>query len=114
MCLALDQVHPDDAAIGGVDALIVGPDAGFSPLFHPDVDADDEAMVELAIALSLQDQHQEVPQANEPRQRSVLQRAASLEDRGHYSDTTASAAASDDEGSRAANDGSTLRTSPAN
>lgn len=32
---------------------------------------------------------------------------------GHYSDTTASAAGSDDEGSTAATDGSTLRTSPA-
>ena len=32
---------------------------------------------------------------------------------GHYSDTTASAPASDDEGSTAATDGSTLRTSPA-
>lgn len=32
---------------------------------------------------------------------------------GHYSDTTASAAGSDDEGSNAATDGSTLRTSPA-
>lgn len=32
---------------------------------------------------------------------------------GHYSDATASAAGSDDEGSTAATDGSTLRTSPA-
>lgn len=32
---------------------------------------------------------------------------------GHYSDTTASAGGSDDEGSTAATDGSTLRTSPA-
>lgn len=32
---------------------------------------------------------------------------------GHYSDTTASATGSDDEGSTAATDGSTLRTSPA-
>lgn len=32
---------------------------------------------------------------------------------GHFSDTTASAAGSDDEGSTAATDGSTLRTSPA-
>lgn len=32
---------------------------------------------------------------------------------GHFSDTTASAGASDDEGSTAATDGSTLRTSPA-
>lgn len=32
---------------------------------------------------------------------------------GHYSDATASGAGSDDEGSTAATDGSTLRTSPA-
>lgn len=32
---------------------------------------------------------------------------------GHFSDTTASAGGSDDEGSTAATDGSTLRTSPA-
>lgn len=32
---------------------------------------------------------------------------------GQFSDTTASAAGSDDEGSTAATDGSTLRTSPA-
>lgn len=32
---------------------------------------------------------------------------------GHYSDTTASAGGSDDEGSTVATDGSTLRTSPA-
>ncbi|XP_042144242.1 E3 ubiquitin-protein ligase UBR4-like isoform X1 [Ixodes scapularis] len=40
------------------------------------------------------------------------QRSSPLEG-GHYSDTTASAGASDDEGSTAATDGSTLRTSPA-
>lgn len=39
-------------------------------------------------------------------------RTSSLE-RGHFSDTTASAGASDDEGSTAATDGSTLRTPPA-
>ncbi|XP_037079448.1 E3 ubiquitin-protein ligase UBR4-like [Pollicipes pollicipes] len=39
--------------------------------------------------------------------------AAGAPNEGHYSDTTASAPASDDEGSTAATDGSTLRTSPA-
>jgi E3 ubiquitin-protein ligase UBR4 len=120
---ALDGVHNDNdndndnAPIGGVEALMVGPAAGFAPLFHPDVDPDDEAMVELAIALSLQDQHQEVMPPVVPNvsgQRGGPQRSVSLEDRGHYSDTTASPAASDDEGSTAATDGSTLRTSPAN
>lgn len=97
--------------------LMGGANAGFQHLFHPDVDPDDEAMVELAIALSLQDQQQDAPQPAAPNvsvRRSGTQRSASLEDRGHYSDTTASAAASDDEGSTAATDGSTLRTSPAN
>lgn len=37
----------------------------------------------------------------------------STHEAGHFSDTTASAAGSDDEGSTAATDGSTLRTSPA-
>lgn len=39
--------------------------------------------------------------------------AGANQEGGHYSDTTASAGASDDEGSTAATDGSTLRTSPA-
>jgi len=39
--------------------------------------------------------------------------AVANQEGGHYSDTTASAAGSDDEGSTAATDGSTLRTSPA-
>lgn len=38
---------------------------------------------------------------------------AQAQEGGHYSDTTASAGGSDDEGSTAATDGSTLRTSPA-
>lgn len=39
--------------------------------------------------------------------------ASGSQEAGHFSDTTASAGASDDEGSTAATDGSTLRTSPA-
>lgn len=98
-------------------------------------EGDDEAMVELAIALSLQEQNADENQvagllavnpaamlaeagnaaaaaaaaavANVP-----AQGRGSMDDRGHYSDTTASPAASDDEGSTAATDGSTLRTSP--
>ena len=98
---------------------MIGANAGFQQFFHgdADVDPDDEAMVELAIALSLQDQQQDPAPPSAPNasvRRSGTQRSASLEDRGHYSDTTASAAASDDEGSTAATDGSTLRTSPAN
>lgn len=43
----------------------------------------------------------------------ALGQAVPGQEGGHYSDTTASAAGSDDEGSTAATDGSTLRTSPA-
>lgn len=78
-------------------------------------------MVELAIALSLQDQQQQPGGSGAqllggpmPSAAVTPQRSASLEDRTHYSDTTASPAQSDDEGSTAATDGSTLRTSPAN
>jgi hypothetical protein len=42
-----------------------------------------------------------------------VQNQAQAQEAGHYSDTTASAGGSDDEGSTAATDGSTLRTSPA-
>ncbi|XP_014236597.1 protein purity of essence isoform X3 [Trichogramma pretiosum] len=100
---------------------------------------DDEAMVELAIALSLQE-HEDGPGANVGAPLPALipgleglqnfggqalqslqalaaqvqvQQAAQVQEAGHYSDTTASAAGSDDEGSTAATDGSTLRTSPA-
>ncbi|XP_054157835.1 E3 ubiquitin-protein ligase UBR4-like [Oppia nitens] len=112
---ALDVGDPHDN--DGQHDLIGGANPAFPHMFNPDVDPDDEAMVELAIALSLQDQQQDVPPVAAPNvavRRSGAQRSVSLEDRGHYSDTTASAAASDDEGSTAATDGSTLRTSPAN
>ncbi|XP_013777424.1 E3 ubiquitin-protein ligase UBR4-like isoform X2 [Limulus polyphemus] len=97
-----------------LEALIAG-QASFPPLLDIPPDADDETMVELAIALSLQDQpgHSESLGLQSLSLRSQgPQRASSLEG-GHYSDTTASAGASDDEGSTAATDGSTLRTSPA-
>jgi E3 ubiquitin-protein ligase UBR4 len=42
-----------------------------------------------------------------------VQNQGQAQEAGHYSDTTASAGGSDDEGSTAATDGSTLRTSPA-
>ncbi|XP_017783583.1 PREDICTED: E3 ubiquitin-protein ligase UBR4 [Nicrophorus vespilloides] len=66
-----------------------------------------ETMVEFAIALSLQEHvftGEQVQQA--------LQGLPALA-AGNFSDTTASAGGSDDEGSTAATDGSTLRTSPA-
>ncbi|XP_077505275.1 E3 ubiquitin-protein ligase-like protein poe isoform X4 [Amblyomma americanum] len=101
--------------LGGAGGAGAG--GAFPPLLDIPPDADDETMVELAIALSLQDQ----PGQSEDLHLGALgsagsqgpsQRASSLEG-GHYSDTTASAGASDDEGSTAATDGSTLRTSPA-
>lgn len=75
----------------------------FNPILDLAADADDEAMVEFAIALSLQEQGAAaaVPVVGQQ----------GLD--GQYSDVTASPAASDDDdGSTAATDGSTLRTSP--
>lgn len=86
-------------------------------------EGDDEAMVELAIALSLQEQNAGAGGAQQPAgmlaqaaaamvgvaamqgQAGAAARGASMGD--HYSDAT-----SDDEASTAATDGSTLRTSP--
>lgn len=107
---------PVDGANGGIpnfEALIAG-QGGFPMLdIPPD---DDETMVELAIALSLQEQPEDQPGGLSLQTLSLESQeshnASSLEG-GHYSDTTASAGASDDEGSTAATDGSTLRTSPA-
>ncbi|XP_020299583.1 E3 ubiquitin-protein ligase UBR4 isoform X2 [Pseudomyrmex gracilis] len=118
----------------------------FPQLLDVPTDADDEAMVELAIALSLQDHEggadlqalrQGFQQAGFPNLQGIqslqnlsgsalqslqnlaaqglvqVPNAAQGQEGGHYSDTTASAGGSDDEGSTAATDGSTLRTSPA-
>ncbi|XP_044730066.1 E3 ubiquitin-protein ligase UBR4 isoform X3 [Chrysoperla carnea] len=147
------NINPLEALLGGAVA------GGFSPLLDIPPDADDETMVELAIALSLQD-HELAAVAADPRgnginagpsasngaatgiaglSRGMLRAAAALSNHelqslqaiaqqsvsqsnpigqqapetGHYSDTTASAGGSDDEGSTVATDGSTLRTSPA-
>ncbi|CAH1787172.1 unnamed protein product, partial [Owenia fusiformis] len=88
---------------------------GLPPMLDIPPDADDEAMVELAIALSLQEQP-----GSQASRLSGLQgfslggQSNAGPDGGQYSDTTASAPGSDDEvGSTAATDGSTLRTSPA-
>ena len=101
---------PDDILEGGQFAQMM------------DADAEDEAMVELAIALSLQDQAggQDHPAVVVPPAIlgavgvDVVGAAAgpggqSLEG---YSDTTTSPPGSDDEGSTAATVGSTLRASP--
>ncbi|XP_045063212.1 E3 ubiquitin-protein ligase UBR4-like isoform X2 [Coregonus clupeaformis] len=107
-----------------LEALLAGAE-GFPPMLDIPPDADDETMVELAIALSLQ-QEQQGQYSLRPHHRSSssalgLQSlglsgqapSSSSLDAGTLSDTTASAPASDDEGSTAATDGSTLRTSPA-
>ncbi|XP_078604123.1 E3 ubiquitin-protein ligase UBR4-like isoform X2 [Branchiostoma floridae x Branchiostoma japonicum] len=89
--------------------------AEFPAMLDIPPDADDETMVELAIALSLQDQRGHssgLGLQGLTLDTSHGQSHSSLE-AGTLSDTTASAAASDDEGSTAATDGSTLRTSPA-
>ncbi|XP_018338757.1 PREDICTED: protein purity of essence isoform X6 [Trachymyrmex septentrionalis] len=129
--------HPLEALLGA---------GNFPQLLDMPPDADDEAMVELAIALSLQDHEGGAADLQALRQGfqqgfpnlqgiqslqnlsgSTLQslqnlaaqglvqvsNAAQAQEGGHYSDTTASAGGSDDEGSTAATDGSTLRTSPA-
>lgn len=102
--------------------------AAFPQLLDIPPDADDEAMVELAIALSLQEQGVIADQAIRNLQQAfanhgLVQQVGGVAPQqprpgqdlgaGHYSDTTASATGSDDEGSTAATDGSTLRTSPA-
>ncbi|CAH1119052.1 unnamed protein product [Phaedon cochleariae] len=109
------NVNPLEALLGG--------GMGFPPLLDIPPDADDEAMVELAIALSLQEhdigggpnqalQSLQVQLGNEVLGHHAGQ-SAQAQEVANLSDTTASAAGSDDEGSTAATDGSTLRTSPA-
>ncbi|XP_014674378.1 PREDICTED: E3 ubiquitin-protein ligase UBR4-like [Priapulus caudatus] len=106
------DVDEDEAAQQSpLEALLVG--NGNYPVML-DLPGDDEAMVELAIALSLQDQAGQQAGAESLSLSSQSQASGHLSEGGHYSDTTASAAGSDDdEGSTAATDGSTLRTSPA-
>ncbi|XP_075046927.1 E3 ubiquitin-protein ligase UBR4 isoform X4 [Mixophyes fleayi] len=98
-----------------LEALLAGSE-GFPPMLDIPPDADDETMVELAIALSLQQDQQGSSSSALGLQSLGLSGQApssSSLDAGTLSDTTASAPASDDEGSTAATDGSTLRTSPA-
>ncbi|XP_014258727.1 E3 ubiquitin-protein ligase UBR4 isoform X2 [Cimex lectularius] len=112
-----------EALLGGVNT------GGFPPMLDIPPDADDETMVQIAIALSLQQEHEGSPnlglnlQAFHNLAGPALQALAGSRvnvrgthnagEAGHYSDTTASPGGSDDEGSTAATDGSTLRTSPA-
>ncbi|XP_072386468.1 E3 ubiquitin-protein ligase UBR4 [Diabrotica undecimpunctata] len=112
----------DNHNVNALEALLGG-GVGFPPLLDIPPDADDEAMVELAIALSLQD-HEIGGEQNQTLQSLQVQlgqdvlgahqgQNAQAQESANFSDTTASAAGSDDEGSTAATDGSTLRTSPA-
>lgn len=100
-----------------LEALLDGA-GGYQPLLDIPPDADDETMVELAIALSLQEhdignEGLQVLSNEELAQVAQAGQGAQAQEGGHFSDTTASAGGSDDEGSTAATDGSTLRTSPA-
>ncbi|XP_060810461.1 E3 ubiquitin-protein ligase UBR4 isoform X2 [Amyelois transitella] len=83
--------------------VLLAPEGGLEALLDIPPDADDETMVELAIALSLQEQPRRAPPAP----------SAPPPPAPGFSDATASPPGSDDEGSTAATDGSTLRTSPA-
>ncbi|XP_061383112.1 E3 ubiquitin-protein ligase UBR4 isoform X4 [Danaus plexippus] len=90
--------------------VLLAPDGGLEALLDIPADADDETMVELAIALSLQEQGRRAPAAPAAPPAPVPPAAHAHQ---AYSDATASPNGSDDEGSTAATDGSTLRTSPA-
>ncbi|XP_068628453.1 E3 ubiquitin-protein ligase UBR4 isoform X2 [Battus philenor] len=83
--------------------LLENDGGGLEALLDIPADADDETMVQLAIALSLQEQPRRAPPAP----------SAPPPPAPGFSDVTASPTGSDDEGSTAATDGSTLRTSPA-
>ncbi|XP_063242107.1 E3 ubiquitin-protein ligase UBR4 isoform X2 [Bacillus rossius redtenbacheri] len=139
--LAPDGSSGVSVNVNPIEALLRAQGA-FHPLLDIPPDADDETMVELAIALSLQDHEggadlqvlqqdlqqglanlQELHNLTGPALQSLqvlasqglaqAQGPGQVQEAGHFSDTTASAGGSDDEGSTAATDGSTLRTSPA-
>ncbi|XP_052093919.1 E3 ubiquitin-protein ligase UBR4-like [Mytilus californianus] len=98
----------------GLEELLSG-GVNFPPMVDIPPDADDETMVELAIALSLQEQPGSGSLGLQGLRLAAAQQIDDDElEQGPLSDTTASAPGSDDEnGSNAATDGSTLRTSPA-
>ncbi|XP_022919909.2 E3 ubiquitin-protein ligase UBR4 isoform X2 [Onthophagus taurus] len=107
-----------DAHNANLEALVGSGGPGYPPVLYIPPDTDDETMVELAIALSLQEHGLSAEQGQHGLQvlgNPALQpiQGQPAQEAGHFSDTTASAAGSDDEGSTAATDGSTLRTSPA-
>ncbi|KAI0242917.1 E3 ubiquitin-protein ligase UBR4 [Lamellibrachia satsuma] len=119
MVLVPPDVLAQSPQVNALEALLEG-SSNFHAMLDMPPDADDERMVELAIALSLQEQSgghsgglslQAMHLGGHQQSGSL---GGSLDVGSHLSDTTASAPGSDDEiGSTAATDGSTLRTSPA-
>lgn len=94
--------------IASLEALL-----GFPPMLDLHADADDEAIMEIAIALSLQETERDL-QTLGVRGRSLQSLAAAVGAGNFNNEAAASTGGSDDdEGSTAATDGSTLRTSPA-
>ncbi|XP_065346150.1 E3 ubiquitin-protein ligase UBR4 [Cloeon dipterum] len=130
-------VPPPAQAPANPIAALLNAGGGYPPLLGIPPEAMDETMMELAIALSLEEdgdpmanllsvqQNLQQGMQNLEAQQAAQQALQNLQvlagqagpsqapEAGHLSDTTASAPCSDDEGSNAATDGSTLRTSPA-
>ncbi|GAB0092871.1 Protein purity of essence [Sergentomyia squamirostris] len=107
-------------ALASLEALL----GGLPQMFEMQQEADEEAIMEIAIALSLQDHDGDlsglqqglanVQSIQNLRGRTIQTLQALAGGVGGYSnDPSASVGGSDDEGSNAATDGSTLRTSPA-
>lgn len=118
---ALDPLAHEAGQLLNIEAIMGG---GFPQLLGLPQDADDEAIMDIAIALSLQ-QHgddglhslqQGLANLQGIRNASNLQNLQALEGNNlglAANAASVSAGGSDDEGSNAATDGSTLRTSPA-
>uniref|UniRef100_A0A6B2EA35 Putative e3 ubiquitin-protein ligase ubr4 n=1 Tax=Phlebotomus kandelakii TaxID=1109342 RepID=A0A6B2EA35_9DIPT len=114
---AASAVNPQ--ALASLEALL----GGIPQMLDLQQDADDDAIMEIAIALSLQEHDGDLSglqrglatiQGLRGRNLQTLQALAASGGVGGYSnDPSASVGGSDDEGSNAATDGSTLRTSPA-
>ncbi|XP_050663780.1 E3 ubiquitin-protein ligase UBR4 isoform X18 [Leptidea sinapis] len=112
---ARDPDHDMDVDDSLEPMVLLAPDGGLEALLDIPSDADDETMVELAIALSLQEP---APAAAAPAPHAPHAPHAPAPHARHaptapvFCDTNASPTGSDDEASTAATDGSTLRTSP--
>ncbi|XP_055380592.1 protein purity of essence [Condylostylus longicornis] len=114
------DVGGNPASLASIEALL---GAGYPQLLDLQQDADDEAIMDIAIALSLQQHDGDLSQL--PQSLGNLQNVrvgassssgvaeASVSNTAAGETIATSAGGSDDEGSNAATDGSTLRTSPA-